>query len=229
MKITAYAVQRRLATSAIVLALVVLGLYGLWRLPMDYLPNITYPLIKIQIKWPGATPEEIDTDIADHVERLMSTVEHLDYLESSSIEGLYNLNVYFEYGADIDVAFQDALAGTERPAGYAFDFGGSAEMMTDMKNTVLAVFGFALFFSFIVLTVQFNSLKLPGLILGSVPACLTGVVLLLYLSRLPLGATVIIGVLVVVAATVNDGVLLLIAFKKKFLDLSQITRSYSLS
>ncbi|MBN2792492.1 MAG: efflux RND transporter permease subunit [Desulfuromonadales bacterium] len=114
MKTTDYAVRRRLATSAIVLALVVLGLYGLWRLPVDYLPNITYPLVKIQIKWPGATPEEIDTDIADPVERLMSTVDRLDYLESSSIEGLYNLNVYFEYGADVDVAFQDALAALTR-------------------------------------------------------------------------------------------------------------------
>lgn len=114
MKTTDYAVRRRLATSAIVLALVVLGIYGLWRLPVDYLPNITYPLVKIQIKWPGATPEEIDTDIADPVERLMSTVDRLDYLESSSIEGLYNLNVYFEYGADVDVAFQDALAALTR-------------------------------------------------------------------------------------------------------------------
>ena len=114
MKTTDYAVRRRLATSAIVLALVVLGLYGLWRLPVDYLPNITYPLVKIQIKWPGATPEEIDTDIADPVERLMSTVDRLDYLESSSLEGLYNLNVYFEYGADVDVAFQDALAALTR-------------------------------------------------------------------------------------------------------------------
>ena len=114
MKVTDYAVRRRLATSAMVLALVVLGLYGLWRLPVDYLPNITYPLVKIQIKWPGATPEEIDTDIADPVERLMSTVDRLDYLESSSIEGLYNLNVYFEYGADVDVAFQDALAALTR-------------------------------------------------------------------------------------------------------------------
>jgi multidrug efflux pump subunit AcrB len=78
-----------------------------------------------------------------------------------------------------------------------------------MKDTVLAVLAFALFFSFIVLTVQFNSLKLPGLILGSVPVCLAGVVFLMYLTSLPLGATVIIGVLVVVAATVNDGVLLL--------------------
>ncbi len=114
MKITQYAVHRRLATSAIVIALVVLGLYGLWRLPVDYLPNITYPLVKVQIKWAGATPEEIDTDIADPLERLMSTVDRLDYLESSSIEGMYNLNVYFEYGADVDIAFQDALAALTR-------------------------------------------------------------------------------------------------------------------
>ena len=114
MKVTDYAVRWRLATSAIVLGLVVLGLYGLWRLPVDYLPNITYPLVKIQIKWPGATPGEIDTDIADPVERLMSTVDHLDYLESSSTEGLYNLNVYFEYGADVDIAFQDVLAALTR-------------------------------------------------------------------------------------------------------------------
>jgi multidrug efflux pump subunit AcrB len=104
---------------------------------------------------------------------------------------------------------QSALPGIERPAGYVFDFSGRAEMMADMKDTVLAVLAFALFFSFIVLTVQFNSLKLPGLILGSVPVCLAGVVFLMYLTSLPLGATVIIGVLVVVAATVNDGVLLL--------------------
>lgn len=104
---------------------------------------------------------------------------------------------------------QSALSALERPAGYVFDFGGSAEMLADMKDTVLAELAFMLFFSFIVLTVQFNSLKLPGLILGSVPVCLAGVVFLMCLTSLPLGATVIIGVLVVVAATVNDGVLLL--------------------
>ena len=114
MKITDYAVHRRLAASAIGVALVVLGLYGLWRLPVDYLPDITYPLVKIQIQWPAATPEEIDTEIADPVERLMATVDRLDYLESSSMEGVYSLDVHFEYGADIDVAFQDVLAALTR-------------------------------------------------------------------------------------------------------------------
>ncbi|MBN1973541.1 MAG: efflux RND transporter permease subunit, partial [Sedimentisphaerales bacterium] len=101
------------------------------------------------------------------------------------------------------------LAGINIPSGYEFDFGGKAEMMADMKETVFAVLAFAIFFSFIVLTVQFNSIKLPGIILGSVPFCLSGVVFLMFASNLPLGATVIIGVLVIVAATVNDGVLLL--------------------
>ncbi|MBP7461987.1 MAG: efflux RND transporter permease subunit [Candidatus Delongbacteria bacterium] len=118
MKITHLAVHRKLASSVIILALVVLGLYGFRHLPVDYLPSITYPLIKVQIKWSGATPEEIETDIAEHVERIMSTVDHLDYLESSSIEGLYALYVNFEYGADVDVAFQDVLAAMTRAQPY---------------------------------------------------------------------------------------------------------------
>jgi hydrophobe/amphiphile efflux-1 (HAE1) family protein len=103
-----------LAACAIVVALVVLGIYGFLRIPVDFLPNITYPLVKVQIKWPGATPDEIDTDIADPVERLIATVDRLDYLESSSVEGLYALDVHFEYGADIDIAFQDVLAALTR-------------------------------------------------------------------------------------------------------------------
>src|SRR6056297_1172585 len=102
MRITEYAVNRRLATCAIVAALLVLGIYGLFRLPVDYLPDVTYPLVKMQIRWPAATPEEIDTEIADHLERLMATVDRLDYLSSSSVEGLYSLDVHFQYGTDID-------------------------------------------------------------------------------------------------------------------------------
>jgi multidrug efflux pump subunit AcrB len=104
---------------------------------------------------------------------------------------------------------QKALEQIDRPAGYGFAFGGNAEMMADMKDTVFSVLGFALFFSFIVLTVQFNSIRLPALILACVPVCLAGSMFAMHAAGLPLGATVIIGVLVVVAATVNDGVLLL--------------------
>jgi hydrophobe/amphiphile efflux-1 (HAE1) family protein len=116
MKLTDYAVHRRLATGAIVVALVVLGLYGLWRLPVDFLPNITYPMIKVHIWWRGATPDEIDRNIADPIERQMATVDDLDFLESSSIEGMYTLQANFKYGVDVNVAYQDALAAMARVA-----------------------------------------------------------------------------------------------------------------
>jgi len=116
MKITAYAVCRRLATSAITVALLVLGVYGFLGLPVDFLPSVTYPMIKVHIWWRGATPEEVDKNVADPVERQMATVNGLDYLESSSIEGMYTLLVNFQYGVDVDVAYQDVLAAMSRVA-----------------------------------------------------------------------------------------------------------------
>ena len=116
MKITDYSVRQRLATSAIVLALAVLGLYGLWRLPVNFLPDMTYPMVKINIFWSGATPEEIERSLADPIERQMMTVDGLDYLESSSIEGMYSLTANFRYGADINIAYQDATGAMARVA-----------------------------------------------------------------------------------------------------------------
>jgi multidrug efflux pump subunit AcrB len=56
---------------------------------------------------------------------------------------------------------------------------------------------------------QFNNLKLPAVILASLLDCLAGLVFSLLITRLPLDATVIIGIMVAVAATVNEGVLLI--------------------
>jgi len=114
MRITEYTVKRRLATGAITLALVVLGMFGLFQMPVSYLPDVTYPLIKIQIRWSGATPEELIKDIADPLERIIATVDRLDSLESTCREGLYSLDVNFEYGTDVDIAFQDVLAALTR-------------------------------------------------------------------------------------------------------------------
>jgi len=114
MKITRYVLNNPLATGAILIGLLVLGFYGLIKMYIDFLPDITYPLIKVHIWWRGATPEEIERNIAEPVEREMATVDNLDYLESSSIEGMYTLQVNFEYGVDINVAYQDATSAMGR-------------------------------------------------------------------------------------------------------------------
>lgn len=116
MKITRLSVYRKFATGMIAVTLCVLGFYGMRSLPVDFLPSITYPMIKVHIWWRGATPEEIDKNVADPIERQMATVDGLDYIESSAIEGMYTLLVNFKYGINADVAYQDALAAMARVA-----------------------------------------------------------------------------------------------------------------
>jgi multidrug efflux pump subunit AcrB len=116
MRITEAAARRPLSTAAVALTVLLLGAYGLAKLPVNFLPDVTYPPIRVHIWWHGATPEELDRQVADPVERQLSTVDGLDYLESSSIEGMYTLLVNFRYGTDVDVAYQDALAAMARVA-----------------------------------------------------------------------------------------------------------------
>ncbi|MDD5089939.1 MAG: efflux RND transporter permease subunit, partial [Candidatus Wallbacteria bacterium] len=113
-------------------------------------------------------------------------------------------------GVTVGQALAELKSGMDRqdiPAGYEISYGGQAQMMAEMVRVARSVLTFAVFFSFIVLAVQFNSLKLPALILGNVPFCMIGMVFIMSWIQFPIGATVLIGVLVVVAATVSDGVL----------------------
>ena len=116
MRLTRSALARPVAVIVLAVAVTVVGLYGLFTLPVDYLPEITYPMVKIHAYWRGATPEEIDTNVADPLERVMATVDRLDYLESTITEGMYTLLVNFRYGADVDVAYQDVMAAYGRVA-----------------------------------------------------------------------------------------------------------------
>ena len=110
MKMTDLSLKRSVAVVVLSIAAMALGFFALLGLDVDYLPDIKYPMVKIHVYWRGATPEEIETNIANPVERGMATVDNLDYLDASCIEGMYTLLVNFRYGVDVDVAYQDVLA-----------------------------------------------------------------------------------------------------------------------
>jgi multidrug efflux pump subunit AcrB len=102
-----------------------------------------------------------------------------------------------------------ALAEVTWPSGYNYTIGGKARQMAEMQAVVKNILGLALFFSFIVLAAQFNSLRLPLVILIAAPFCLTGMGYGLWIAGQPFGATAIIAAMIVLAANVIDGVLLI--------------------
>ncbi|MDP8248511.1 MAG: efflux RND transporter permease subunit [Candidatus Tritonobacter lacicola] len=114
MKITEAALKRPVAVTVLTVAALAAGLFSLSQLDVNYLPDISYPMVKIHIWWRGATADDIEDNIADPLEEVIATVDDLDYIESSSIEGMYTLLANFFYGVDVEVAFQDVVAAMGR-------------------------------------------------------------------------------------------------------------------
>ena len=110
MKLTIESIKRPAGTIILMIVMAVLGIAGFTSLPVNMLPEITYPMVKVYVYWPGATPEQMENEVAMVIERKMATVDNLDYIESTSEEGVYTLLVNFDYSVDRDVAYQDVLA-----------------------------------------------------------------------------------------------------------------------
>ncbi|HKJ90729.1 MAG TPA: efflux RND transporter permease subunit, partial [Oceanipulchritudo sp.] len=111
--------------------------------------------------------------------------------------------------AEAESAVRADLARIDWARGYTWELGGKAQQMAEMKSIVRQLLALAVFFSFIVLAVQFNSLRLPFIVYLAAPFAIGGMGYGLFLTGQPFGATVIIGMMVVLAANVNDGVLLI--------------------
>jgi len=108
--ISSHSIRRPATVIILMIAIVVVGVLAYTQLATNLLPDITYPMVKVYVTWRGATPEEIEDNIATIIERKVATVDDLDYMESQCTEGLYALQVNFTYNADRDVAFQDVLS-----------------------------------------------------------------------------------------------------------------------
>ncbi|MCM8789987.1 MAG: efflux RND transporter permease subunit [Candidatus Omnitrophica bacterium] len=110
MNLSDISIKRPKGTFVLTLMVIVLGVFFVRTLSVDLLPDITYPLIRIIIDWKGASPEEIEENILKRVETSVATTEDAIKVISSAIEGNASIEVYFEYGKDMDVALADTRA-----------------------------------------------------------------------------------------------------------------------
>jgi multidrug efflux pump subunit AcrB len=56
------AIRRPVATAAIYLALLLLGLYAFRLIPLELLPDVSYPRLRVRAEWPGASPEALSRE-----------------------------------------------------------------------------------------------------------------------------------------------------------------------
>ncbi|MEO6418907.1 MAG: efflux RND transporter permease subunit [Polyangiaceae bacterium] len=104
MNISAIAIRRPVFTVMVTLALMVFGLLGLSRLGTDLFPDVTFPLVSVNIVYPGASPTEVETLVSKPIEDAVVSLNGIDRVRTYSREGLSTTVVIFKLGVDIQEA-----------------------------------------------------------------------------------------------------------------------------
>ncbi len=106
-KLAEICVRRPVFATMLILSLTVVGLFSYKSLGVDLFPKIDLPTITVTVVNPGASPQEIETEITDKVEGAVNTISGIDELRSTSVEGASQVFITFLLEKNADVAAQE--------------------------------------------------------------------------------------------------------------------------
>jgi hydrophobic/amphiphilic exporter-1 (mainly G- bacteria), HAE1 family len=113
-KITQIAVDRPITTSMLVGIVIVVSFVSLTRLPIDLMPDVTFPSLSISVNYPGATPEEIEQLVTRPIEEAMGSVSDVEEMETESSEDSASIRLRFAWGTNIDEAANEVRQRLDR-------------------------------------------------------------------------------------------------------------------
>lgn len=102
--LVSFAVRRRVTMGMLLIAVLVLGMLSLQRLPLEFLPAISSSNVSVRIAFPSAAPEEVARRIVRPLEDSLGTLEQLDRLSSRASADSAEVDIGFVDGTDMDLA-----------------------------------------------------------------------------------------------------------------------------
>ena len=103
----AFVTGRPVAVTMIMVAFAVFGLVSLSKLPVDLLPDISYPTMTVRTTWPGAAPEDVEERVSERIQEQLSTLPNLVRATSISRAETSDVVLDFEWGTPMTYAVQD--------------------------------------------------------------------------------------------------------------------------
>ena len=114
MWITRLSLKYPISTLMASIAVFVLGLVSFRQLPIDMLPNIQIPVVSAITFYTGAGPLDMEQSVTVPIERAVSSTNDVDYIQSSTREGISNIRIYFNWDANTDVGLVDVIQKINR-------------------------------------------------------------------------------------------------------------------
>jgi hydrophobic/amphiphilic exporter-1 (mainly G- bacteria), HAE1 family len=110
-------IERPIATSLVMIAILAFGWMAFFRLPVASLPDVDFPTIEVSASLPGASSETMASSVATPLESEFSTIDGLSSMSSESSLGSTSVTLQFDLRRDLDSAAQDVQAAISRAGG----------------------------------------------------------------------------------------------------------------
>ncbi len=114
MSISGLFIRRPVATTLVMLGILMFGMMAYRLLPVSDLPNVDFPTITVSAGLPGASPQTMAAAVATPLEKQFSTIAGLDAMTSSSTLGGTNITLQFTLSRNIDAAAQDVQSAISK-------------------------------------------------------------------------------------------------------------------
>jgi multidrug efflux pump len=111
-------ILRPIATSLLIVAVVLLGLVGYRALPVAALPSVDFPTIQVVTPYPGASPEVVESSITAPLEHYFGAISGLVSMNSTSSFGISQITLQFNLARRIDAAASDVQAAINASSGW---------------------------------------------------------------------------------------------------------------
>src|SRR6201994_1266208 len=103
-------ILRPVATTLLMIAILIVGLIAFFQLPLSALPEVAYPTIQVQTFYPGASPEVMTSSVTAPLERQFGQMPSLNQMSSTSSAGASVLTLQFNLDITLDIAEQEVQA-----------------------------------------------------------------------------------------------------------------------
>ena len=114
MWLTRLALRYPISTFLFAMTILVFGLVSFTQLPVDLLPNITVPVVSVITFYTGAGPLDMEQSVTRIIERGVSSTNNVDYVVSSTREGISSVRIFFTWDANVDVGLVDVVQHVNR-------------------------------------------------------------------------------------------------------------------
>ncbi|SDZ73449.1 efflux RND transporter permease subunit [Rubrimonas cliftonensis] len=112
-----YFIRHRTAAGLVAALMLLAGFWAAGSLRQQFFPDIVIEQIRVDVAWPGASPEDVDRQITARLEPALRAMEGVEGVSARSTEGAASIGVSFEPGHDMARAFSDALGVVSAESG----------------------------------------------------------------------------------------------------------------